>query len=59
MVLDDRDDQLGKFSSNHEGGVQFQFGDGTSRFISNKTNPKTFRALMTIAGGEVVDSDDF
>ena len=59
VVLDDQDDQLDKFSSSHPGGAQFLFGDGTRRFISKKTNPKTFRALLTIAGGEVVVQDDF
>lgn len=49
----------GNFSSAHEGGWQMLMGDGTVLFVSENINRKVYRALMTIAGGERVDDDDF
>jgi prepilin-type N-terminal cleavage/methylation domain-containing protein len=41
-------------SSLHEGGAQFLLGDGSVRFISENIDVKTFDALTTRNGGEVV-----
>ena len=40
-------------SSNHPGGVNVLFGDGSVRYIKNSIDPVTWRSLGTIAGGEV------
>ncbi len=42
-------------SSAHTGGVQFLFGDGSVRIITNGIAQVTYDALATRAGGEVVD----
>jgi len=39
----------------HPGGFNVVFADGSVRFISSTIDPEVFRALITIAGGEVVD----
>jgi prepilin-type processing-associated H-X9-DG protein len=44
-------------SSRHEGGTHVLFGDGSVRFIANATPRKTLQALLTRAGGEVIDDD--
>ena len=46
-------------SSQHSGGVNVTFGDGSVKFIKNSINPSTWFALTTIANGEVVSSDAF
>ncbi len=33
------------------------FGDGSVRFIKNSVNLLTFRAVLTLQGGEVISSD--
>jgi prepilin-type N-terminal cleavage/methylation domain-containing protein/prepilin-type processing-associated H-X9-DG protein len=45
--------------SYHPGGVNALFGDGSVRFIKNAINGLTWRALGTVAGGEVVGSDSY
>jgi prepilin-type N-terminal cleavage/methylation domain-containing protein/prepilin-type processing-associated H-X9-DG protein len=45
------------FHSNHPGGANFCFADGTVRFVSNDVNLNTYRALATIRAGESVDLD--
>jgi prepilin-type N-terminal cleavage/methylation domain-containing protein/prepilin-type processing-associated H-X9-DG protein len=42
------------FHSNHNGGANFAFADGTVRFIPNSIDLETYRALATANGGEVV-----
>ncbi len=41
------------FSSNHPGGANFLFGDGSCKFISETIDDQTIKALATRAGGEV------
>ncbi len=45
--------------SYHPGGVQVLLGDGGVRFIKSTIGCPTWRALGTIAGGEVVSADAF
>ncbi|AGA25070.1 DUF1559 domain-containing protein [Singulisphaera acidiphila] len=47
------------FRSNHSGGVNFAFADGSVHFIKDSISAVTFRALSTRAGGEVISSDAF
>lgn len=46
-------------SSNHAGGVNMAFADGSVRFLKDSTNPQTFWAIGTRNGGEVVSSDSY
>jgi prepilin-type processing-associated H-X9-DG protein len=45
--------------SRHPGGVNTLFVDGSVHFIKNTVSPTTYRALGTIAGGEIVSSDSY
>jgi hypothetical protein len=58
-LLDDRFVAPGPFGSAHEHRWQFLMGDGTARFVRATTDPKVIHGLMTIAGGEPIDEDDF
>jgi prepilin-type N-terminal cleavage/methylation domain-containing protein/prepilin-type processing-associated H-X9-DG protein len=46
-------------SSNHPGGVNVAFLDGTVRFVKNSVNQNVWWALATKAGGEIVSADSF
>ncbi len=43
------------FASAHQVGVNFLFGDGSVRLITNAVNLTAYQALATRAGGEAVD----
>ncbi len=43
----------------HPGGVNLLFGDGSVKFIKDTINGLTWRALGTVAGGEVVSADQY
>jgi prepilin-type N-terminal cleavage/methylation domain-containing protein/prepilin-type processing-associated H-X9-DG protein len=45
--------------SNHPGGVNALYGDGSVRFIKDSINLVAFRSILTIAGGETVSSDQY
>jgi prepilin-type processing-associated H-X9-DG protein len=45
--------------SYHSGGINALFADGSVRFIKSSVNPNTWRALGTVAGGEVVSGDSY
>jgi prepilin-type N-terminal cleavage/methylation domain-containing protein/prepilin-type processing-associated H-X9-DG protein len=45
--------------SHHPGGVDALFGDGSVRFIKDSIQWSTWRALGTVAGGEVISSDSY
>jgi prepilin-type N-terminal cleavage/methylation domain-containing protein/prepilin-type processing-associated H-X9-DG protein len=42
------------FSSNHSGGANFLFGDGSVHFLTSDITQSTYSALGTRAGGEVI-----
>jgi prepilin-type N-terminal cleavage/methylation domain-containing protein/prepilin-type processing-associated H-X9-DG protein len=44
-------------SSNHSGGVNVAYLDGSVKFVKNTVNPQTWWAIATKAGGEVISSD--
>ncbi len=46
-------------SSYHPGGVNAVFADGSVHFIKDTISPITWRALGTMAGGEVISSDQY
>jgi prepilin-type N-terminal cleavage/methylation domain-containing protein/prepilin-type processing-associated H-X9-DG protein len=46
------------FGSNHAGGANFLFGDGSVHFLTTGINQATYSALGTRAGGEVVGAID-
>jgi len=45
--------------SYHPGGVNVLFGDGNVRFVSDSLSPAVWRALATIAGGEIINPDQY
>jgi len=45
--------------SYHVGGVNALLGDGTVRFVSSNVDGFVWRALGTVAGGEIVSGDSF
>jgi prepilin-type processing-associated H-X9-DG protein len=47
------------FGSQHDGGANFLFCDGTVHFITNSIGTTTYSYLGTRASGEVVDSSSY
>jgi prepilin-type processing-associated H-X9-DG protein len=43
----------------HPGGVNMLMLDGHNQFVKDSVSQPTFRALSTIAGGEVISSDSY
>jgi prepilin-type processing-associated H-X9-DG protein len=48
-----------ELTSQHPGGVNALFGDGSVRFLKNTTNPVVLSALCTRAGGEIADASAY
>jgi len=46
-------------SSHHPSGVNALFADGSVHFVKNSIDPGTWRALGSIAGGEVLSADQY
>jgi prepilin-type N-terminal cleavage/methylation domain-containing protein/prepilin-type processing-associated H-X9-DG protein len=50
---------VGGFSSYHPGGVQFAFGDGSVRFVSDNASITVLQKLAHRADGSIVGADEF
>jgi prepilin-type processing-associated H-X9-DG protein len=46
-------------SSNHPGGLNILFMDGSVRFIKNSVSYAAWHGMGTIQGNEVISSDQF
>jgi prepilin-type N-terminal cleavage/methylation domain-containing protein/prepilin-type processing-associated H-X9-DG protein len=46
-------------SSNHPGGVNVGFLDGSVKFVKNSVSQRTWWAISTKAGGEVISADSY
>ncbi len=53
------DGQYQGANSNHPGGANFLFADGSVRFIKSSVSIKTYWALGTKGNGEIVSSDSY
>jgi prepilin-type processing-associated H-X9-DG protein len=53
------DDRVQVYGSQHTGGANFCFADGSVRFVSNSIPPAVLAALCTRSGREVVDTSSF
>ena len=47
------------FGSNHSGGLNFAFADGSVRFLKDSISLVVYQALSTRELGEVVSSDSY
>jgi prepilin-type N-terminal cleavage/methylation domain-containing protein/prepilin-type processing-associated H-X9-DG protein len=47
------------FKSYHPGGCTFGFADGSVKFLKQTINVRTYMALSTRAGGEIVSADQY
>ena len=50
---------VGGFGSNHKGGANFAFGDGSVRFVRTEIAPAVYRLLGNRDDGEMLDSSQF
>jgi prepilin-type processing-associated H-X9-DG protein len=50
---------VGGFSSRHPGGANFQFGDGSVRFLKSTIAMSTLKLLANRADGSDIDSDKY
>jgi prepilin-type processing-associated H-X9-DG protein len=48
-----------EFYGFHPGGVNYGFGDGSTRFIQENVAINIFAALLTAGAGEVVSTSDY
>jgi prepilin-type processing-associated H-X9-DG protein len=50
-------DRVREFASFHPGGANFLMADGSVRFIADNIHFRSYQALSTIQGGEVIGND--
>ncbi|QEH37021.1 hypothetical protein OJF2_56060 [Aquisphaera giovannonii] len=53
------EDTVGGFSSQHGGGANFLFGDGSVRFLDEKIDPNVYRSLGHRNDGNLISDDAF
>jgi len=53
------DSTFSNAQSNHPGGVNVLFADGSCKFIKDSIGPQTWMALGTRAGGDIVSADSY
>jgi len=53
------DSEFSNAQSNHPGGVNVMFTDGSVRFVKDSISPQTWMALGTKANAEVITSDSY
>ncbi len=53
------DSGIYSFRSQHPGGVNFAFSDGSIRFLKDSVAKSVYRGLSTRAGGEVTSADSY
>ena len=51
-------DSCSNFRSDHSGGCNFSFGDGSTSFVRETVDPVVLQSLSTIQGGEVASPGD-
>jgi prepilin-type processing-associated H-X9-DG protein len=54
-----QDDRLMVYGSQHPGGANFCFADGSVKFLSDQTPVNIVQAVSTRAGREVVDTTQY
>jgi prepilin-type N-terminal cleavage/methylation domain-containing protein/prepilin-type processing-associated H-X9-DG protein len=52
-------DPVGGFSSQHSGGANFAFGDGSVRFLKGTLSPRTFQLLCNRNDGQMISGDSY
>ena len=50
---------VGGFSSHHQGGANFLFGDGSVRRLTERINPHVYRSLGHRADGNLISADEY
>jgi prepilin-type processing-associated H-X9-DG protein len=53
------DSEFSNAQSNHPGGVNVMFADGSVRFVKDSISPQTWMALGTKSNGEVITADSY
>ena len=53
----DKQEQFEDFGSWHPGGAQFVYCDGSVRMVNNQISQRTFQALGTRAGREIINDE--
>jgi prepilin-type N-terminal cleavage/methylation domain-containing protein/prepilin-type processing-associated H-X9-DG protein len=53
------DSTFSNAQSNHPGGVNVMFADGSVRFVKDSISPQTWMALGTKSNGEVISADSY
>ena len=48
-----------EIASQHPGGANVLFADGSVKFLKNSVDLKTLRALISVQGGEVISGDAY
>jgi len=53
----DEEEPMAGLGETHPQGFEAGFADGSVRQLSKRISPKVFHAMLTVAGGEVIDGD--